>query len=218
LPRNRVCYSLCKWNTSCDVFKRKVESYKKWTLKQRSNVCGHVCSDHKGRAIAVFGHRFCGLCTLFLQASTRMGARRAWLASLPQSRKSSSLRLLLPLPGPLVPSFQHGDSNKSTGFYSCLSDILYIAGPKSLTVPFFCPLPRLRTRAPYVINAGNSVYAQSIRSRGLQVRPHVRDLTYWTVYTLRVSMLRAVPRRHIRANRYKTLSFFFQTYHISLAD
>ena len=100
-----------------------------------------------------------------------------------------------------------------------VSRIFFISpGPRASPSPFFCPLPRLRTRAPYVINAGNSVYAQSIRSRGLQVRPHVRDLTYWTVYTLRVSMLRAVPRRHIRANRYKTLSFFFQTYHISLAD
>lgn len=57
------------------------------------------------------------------------------------------------------------------------------------------------------MNAANSVYAQSTRSGGLQVRPHVRGLTYWTVYTPRVFMLRAVPRRRIRADRYKTSSF-----------
>lgn len=94
-----------------------------------------MCSDHKGRAIAVFGHRFCGPCTPFLAGPLRgrtYSARRARLACLPQSRKSSSPP---PATWPLVPSLQHGDSNKSTGFYSCLSDILYSAGPGGLTAP-----------------------------------------------------------------------------------
>lgn len=55
----------------------------------------------------------------------------------------------------LAPSFHRGGSNKSTGFYSCLSDILYSAGPRGLAVRarvcplLFRPLPSiyLPTRA-----------------------------------------------------------------------
>lgn len=137
----------------------------------------------------------------------RTGARKGPLASLPQSRKSSSSRLLLPLPGH---SFRPSTAIQiSQPDFILVSRIFFIApGPGALTVPFFRPLPRLHTRAPYVISAGNSVYAQSTRSRGLQARLHVRGLTYWTVYTLRVFMLRAVPQRRICTGRYKTPSRF----------
>lgn len=71
----------------------------------------------------------------------------------------------------LVPSFQH-DSNKSTGFYSCLSDILYSAGPggphRARVHPPLSlsrPLPRLRTRTPYIINAGKRCICAKYKER-----------------------------------------------------
>lgn len=169
-------------------------------------VWAHVLGSQRSRNIAVFGHRFCGPCFAVL-AGPRENARTQGplVGPLLQSRKSplrvSSSRYLL---APRSSSFHRGGSNKSTGFYSCLSDILYSAGPgvsprASLSSSFAPSLPfssraygRARARAPYVINAGNSMYAQSTRSGGLQVRPHVRGLTYWTVYTLRLFKHRAV--------------------------
>lgn len=58
-----------------------------------------MCSDHKGRAIAVFGHRFCGPCTPFLAGPLRgrtYSARRARSLAFPNL---ANLPLLLPLPG-----------------------------------------------------------------------------------------------------------------------
>lgn len=67
---------------------------------------------------------------------------------------SNLANLLAASPPPLpvlVRSFHRGGSNKSSGFYSCLSDILYSAGPggllSCLPPPAFRSLPRLRTCA-----------------------------------------------------------------------
>lgn len=96
--------------------------------------------SQRSRNIAVFG-RFCGPRSPFLWAPARAHVRalvRARslpfpnLANLPL-RVSASRYLA-------APSF-HGDSNKSTGFYSCLSDILYSAGPGGPHRPLLSPSP-----------------------------------------------------------------------------
>jgi len=70
-------------------------------------------------------------------------------------------------------------------------DILYSAGPRASPC-VAVPPARLRTRA--IRYEANSVHAQKYKEGGegaQQVRPRVRGLTYWTVYTPRaVLMLR----------------------------
>lgn len=114
-------------------------------------VWAHVLGSQRSLNIAVFGHCFCKTLLAVLagpreNVGTRRGPRSQG-GPLPISQISSP-----PSPPPatcslLAPSFHRGGSNKSTGFYSCLSDILYSAGPgvspRASRPPFFRPfLPR----------------------------------------------------------------------------
>lgn len=144
---------------------------------QRNYVCGHVPGSQRSRNIAVFGHRFCGSYSPFPRALAEAHVRRSQgpLASLSQSRKSFSPSPLLPLPGRSFRSSNTAIQISQPDFIP-VSRIFFIAPGPGASLPLFRPLPRLRARAPYVTNAGNSVYAQSTRRGGLQVRPHVRGL------------------------------------------
>lgn len=98
-------------------------------------VRAHVLGSQRSRNIAVFGHRFC---------KTRWSyTKRPVLVRAPSNLANLLSASLPPATCSLLaPSFHRGGSNKSTGFYSCLSDILYSAGdPDSPASPF---LPRLR--------------------------------------------------------------------------
>lgn len=107
------------------------------------------------------------------------GAHRARSLPFPNLANLSLSRSLLPLPGC---SFRSSNAaiQISQPDFILVSRIFFIA-PDPGASPRVRSLlsPSLRaysTRAPYIINAGNSVYAQSTRSGGLQVRPHVQGL------------------------------------------
>jgi len=111
--------------------------------------CVGTLGSQRSRNIAEFGHRFCRSRAPF---SRSHDVRR--IRSLPSNL--ANLLFVSPPPPPpatcsFVPSFHRGGSNKSSGFYSCLSDILYSAGPGGLLsylpIPFFRSFPRLRTCA-----------------------------------------------------------------------
>lgn len=131
-----------------------------------------VHGSQRSRNIAVFGHRFCG--GRSLRAPVRYVKEEPPLFPTNLANLSSPPRVLLPLPArtpSFLPSIATGGSNKSAGFYSCLSDILYnprAGPPPGASASPASPAPT-RTRAIRYERRQRCVYAQSTRSGGLQV-------------------------------------------------